>query len=859
MNDLNNVPSTGTFGNSINLVNQNFGLVKGAIENVEGRTIRSKGLFPTQAALTAAYPSPKVGDYAYVGSGLPATVYDCLVAGTWHNTGQTGGSETIDLSSYSTTAQMNTAIDNGLQGQVGYAVCNSNGSDRKDVVVNGFKLLASGGALHIKMTNVNTAANATMNISPTSTVVAANTKPLFYNGMQASATNTWEANEIISVFYDGTYYQASNARGGGSSKTNEKILVSKFIKSDFEQGSYTTGGALTDSSSRIRLKAHYINVSQGDTLSIKLNGLRYYLFLFDGSDGGGTMYFSTSWQTTDTLIVFDRAGSFGLAIGNSGTLTPSGMVSDIELSVSDSVADSVKTNFITKALNNSRQDIMPSALSTTRVINSSDKWVTVNNYSGTVVDVRGYDEVRISSHPVNGTRYTFLTQYPVADMTVAYSAGISGLISINAGDESIIPIPKDAYFLYIYIRANDTYYTPRKVSLLTNRDKKDEELFYELNLNPADIVSAGGFVSVSDRKWKNTSGYNGGLINCEGYDNVTIIGNASRLTRFSFFSENPSVNSVIQFADGYISPPVIEPNEIVNVKVPSNAKFLYIFRASNSNDVRPTKTILRKGTLCSYIDQGIQTARKVSPVELKIATWNIGHFSNGAHDYSSITSSNYSSKLAQYRQLLYNNIKADVIALNEYNYWFLTSVHSAQDVLFNNYGFRAYSDPFQYSYNMIYSNIYIDNIGCHPYECLIGETIADPSAINATDYYYIAADLWMGGHKVKLISTHLAFDRTRDGVLQGKQLDELLNLYGGEERIIILGDMNLKSTTWSAYDNLINAGFSLANDGTLITTAASPLDNIIYRGVTLSDISVEDSALTDSLSDHKPISATLKL
>jgi hypothetical protein len=215
MEDLNNVPSTGTFGNSINLVNQNFGLVKDAIKGLEGRTIRSKGLFPTQAALTAAYPSPKVGDYAYVGSGLPATIYDCLVEGTWHNTGQTGGSETIDLGAYSTTAQMNTAIDNGLQGQVGYAVCNSNGSDRKDVVVNGFKLLASGGALHIKMTNANTAANATMNISPTSTIVAANTKPLFYNGAQASQTNTWAANEIISVYYDGTNYQATNSQGGG--------------------------------------------------------------------------------------------------------------------------------------------------------------------------------------------------------------------------------------------------------------------------------------------------------------------------------------------------------------------------------------------------------------------------------------------------------------------------------------------------------------------------------------------------------------------------------------------------------------------------------------------------------------------
>lgn len=216
MENLNNVPSSGTYGGAINEVNHNFSLVKGAIDGLEGRTIRSKGLFPTVAALNAAYPSPIVGDYAYVGSGLPAEIYDCVTAGTWHDTGQTGGSETINLGDYSTTTQMNAAIDSGLQGQVGYAVCSTAGATkRKDVVVSGFKLLANGGALHIKMTTANTNASATMNISPTSTVIAANTKPLFYNGEQATAENTWDANEILSIYYDGTNYQATNSQGGG--------------------------------------------------------------------------------------------------------------------------------------------------------------------------------------------------------------------------------------------------------------------------------------------------------------------------------------------------------------------------------------------------------------------------------------------------------------------------------------------------------------------------------------------------------------------------------------------------------------------------------------------------------------------
>lgn len=265
MENLNNVPSSGTYGGAINEVNHNFSLVKGAIDGLEGRTIRSKGLFPTVAALNAAYPSPIVGDYAYVGSGLPAEIYDCVTAGTWHDTGQTGGSETINLGDYSTTTQMNAAIDSGLQGQVGYAVCSTAGATkRKDVVVSGFKLLANGGALHIKMTTANTNASATMNISPTSTVIAANTKPLFYNGEQATAENTWEANEILSIYYDGTNYQATNSKGGGGKAEKIKYnnsqsgldatdaqgaideIVNKMPKL-YESKGYNTDGAMSQS------------------------------------------------------------------------------------------------------------------------------------------------------------------------------------------------------------------------------------------------------------------------------------------------------------------------------------------------------------------------------------------------------------------------------------------------------------------------------------------------------------------------------------------------------------------------------------------------------------------------------------
>ena len=69
-------------------------------------------------------------------------------------------------------------------------------------------LLDSGGNLRIKMPSAGTTAS-------TLTIGNANAVQLWYNGAAVSAQNTWEANEIISVFYDGTRFMASNSQGGG--------------------------------------------------------------------------------------------------------------------------------------------------------------------------------------------------------------------------------------------------------------------------------------------------------------------------------------------------------------------------------------------------------------------------------------------------------------------------------------------------------------------------------------------------------------------------------------------------------------------------------------------------------------------
>ena len=98
---------------------------------------------------------------------------------------------------------------NANEAKLGYYVCDTDADvAAKTISATGYAL-TTGGNIHIKMTNANTADAVTLNINSTGA------KALFYNGEQASSTNSWEAGEVIEVYYDGSNYQASNAQGDG--------------------------------------------------------------------------------------------------------------------------------------------------------------------------------------------------------------------------------------------------------------------------------------------------------------------------------------------------------------------------------------------------------------------------------------------------------------------------------------------------------------------------------------------------------------------------------------------------------------------------------------------------------------------
>lgn len=237
--------------------------------------------------------------------------------------------------------------------------------------------------------------------------------------------------------------------------------------------------------------------------------------------------------------------------------------------------------------------------------------------------------------------------------------------------------------------------------------------------------------------------------------------------------------------------------------------------------------------------------------ELRLAQWNIGHFSFGSQPNSRIEETNYYNQYQQYKEML-NMIDADVLAVCEYSEIFGENEIGEQysrEILFNEYPYIYEGHQSGYACNALFSCIEIDNVKSNTFLSL------------NTNYYYITADLNIGDKNVKFVSTHLAFNKDDDqyAILQ---IEELIYLFGNEEYVIMMGDWNIKDV--DVFNLFVNAGYQLANHGEFgdfVTFSPQKnarnhvLDNIMTKGLSILNVSV----ISKDLSDHYPLIVTLKI
>ena len=249
---------------------------------------------------------------------------------------------------------------------------------------------------------------------------------------------------------------------------------------------------------------------------------------------------------------------------------------------------------------------------------------------------------------------------------------------------------------------------------------------------------------------------------------------------------------------------------------------------------------------------------------MKIAVWNIGHFSGGNGMKTAIPEEKLSQATAAFRGYL-DEIGADVIGLCEYSYMFCNSDKIlnlgpvyAKDTLFGEYSFGYEGPQHRYSGNALFAKCAVKDLRKKLFACNQGAVISHTDLIKAGDYYYVKATLDVDGAPVTLVVTHLAFDGNLDpDTLNEAQLLELVEVLKAEERVVIIGDFNCKR--FASFDIFKNAGYTLANDGSLATyptgTNNPALDNIIVKGLQVKNARVYET----QLSDHYAFSAEITL
>lgn len=253
--------------------------------------------------------------------------------------------------------------------------------------------------------------------------------------------------------------------------------------------------------------------------------------------------------------------------------------------------------------------------------------------------------------------------------------------------------------------------------------------------------------------------------------------------------------------------------------------------------------------LCSINAQ--KKASSYTPKDvLTIGTWNIGHFSRGAVDHSTIKSSNFEKELSQFRTFLKDSLAVDVLCVNEFSEIFyrdsLKKHIWSETSLFGGYKEHRVFKQNRFVCNAIFGKIELNDAGMRPF--LYSDSV---KAIrnNIDWFYYTWANITIRGKEVKLICTHLI---NRADHLCQDQIKQLIKAFDQYERVIICGDMNTVN-----FSLFVEAGYTLANDGTLVTfpLRSDPLDNIMVKGLNISGVRV----LKTTLSDHYPLVCQVSL
>lgn len=244
-----------------------------------------------------------------------------------------------------------------------------------------------------------------------------------------------------------------------------------------------------------------------------------------------------------------------------------------------------------------------------------------------------------------------------------------------------------------------------------------------------------------------------------------------------------------------------------------------------------------------------QTEDKL-PVKLRVGTYNVGHFNQGALGGFQGKGSHVTIEMMRWRKWI-GQQSLDLFSVNEWNENFdKDSTINAKEALLKPYYQNLYfGDRKRWIYNGIATNFNLTNLR---------------QQYSFGDYYMIMGDLKVGQKTITVISTHIPWQK--EGHIAA--LEALIKELKKHEYFICMGDINALDAEQL---NFQKEGFNIANGGNmgwfgtaggqnlLAGRSGSPnsnIDNIITsKNIKIFNVSAPQTGLNDL--DHLPILADL--
>ena len=245
-----------------------------------------------------------------------------------------------------------------------------------------------------------------------------------------------------------------------------------------------------------------------------------------------------------------------------------------------------------------------------------------------------------------------------------------------------------------------------------------------------------------------------------------------------------------------------------------------------------------------------------APPTLRVAQWNIGHFSLGHKNHSTIAPDASDARAAEYRAKI-DSLGTDFLGVSEFDPAFDTTGTSTEEAVFAEFPSRVVGPKNGYQCNAVFSR----------FPCLRSEVVDFDQRYQKT--YFIDAVYEIAGKEVHVVQTHLDWNANEKATdARPTQIRQLIRHFRDVPYVILCGDFNVCGA--GEYFTFLQAGWKLANcgpeAGCLDTHISAdrrmpcrrfPLDNVIVKGFLVKDVALDD--MDFALSDHRIVVATLEM